>query len=209
MAEAGSKESEKEKDCENQLDMVEPGVCESRELCRPEQKVPDYDQAAMSGRGSPGDVVKPAASGGTHGAHDAEHASHDDKTPTTIPITTSMKPRPVKMPGAGDPTVPTSSPRQETTTPSKRRRVQHNYRRLSSSGFADEATNGNGNSNNKKAGDRFSSASESELSLSPATPPKVKPAKFTIPKKPERLLNGQSGRLFENAIQQTSTLNSI
>ena len=51
--------------------------------------------------------------------------------------------------------------------PGKRRRIQHDYRRLSSSGYVDDYT----------GRERFSSTSESELS---PTPPKVKPIKIKI-----------------------------
>ena len=69
---------------------------------------------------------------------------------------------------------------------SKRRRVHHDYRRLSSSGYLDDYETRSGE---KEI--RFSAGkSESELSLSP-TPPKVKPIKIRLPKG-EQGLNGNS-----------------
>ena len=61
--------------------------------------------------------------------------------------------------------------------PSKRKRVQHDYRRLSNSGYVEDYAT------REK---RFSSTSDSEVSTSP-TPPKMKG-------KGEGLLNGTSGK---------------
>ena len=60
----------------------------------------------------------------------------------------------------------------------KRRRIQHDYRRLSSSGYLDDYT-GSGRER------RFSSTSDSEhaeANCPPTTPPKVKPIKIKLPK---------------------------
>ena len=72
-------------------------------------------------------------------------------------------------------------------TGGKRRRVQHDYRRLSSSGYVDDYIGRER---------RFSSTSESELSLSP-TPPKSKPHKMMLSPVADNVANGvQSGKEY-------------
>lgn len=84
---------------------------------------------------------------------------HDDEN-KSIPLDCKKtKLSPIHMPGDRK-TDPCISPENG----GKRKRVQHDYRRLSSSGYVDDYI----------GRERFSGTSESDLSLSP-TPPKTKP----------------------------------
>ena len=91
-------------------------------------------------------------------AHDDNIAiASDDAWP---PHGRNLKPAPICLPTTDVKCDPSISPENI----SKRRRVQHNYRRLSSSGYVDDYG----------GKDRFCGTSESDMSLSP-TPPKIKP----------------------------------
>ena len=94
-------------------------------------------------------------------AQNQNKISPHQKTPKLAPIKLSIEPKP-------DPCI---SP----DYPGKRKRIQHDYRRLSNSGYVEDSVT-----------KRFSSTSDSEVSTSP-TPPKMKG-------KGESLLNGSSGK---------------
>ena len=174
MAEADSKEPDIEKTRGNHQNMLEPGGSENPQACSSVRPGSEMIKTPVARRGSRDSGQKSAAGDGTQGAHDAKHAANNKTQTTTSDGSGNTAPVGIKT---------DVSPSQATT--GKRRRVQHNYRRLSSSGFADE------NSGKKE---KFSnSASESELSMSP-TPPKAKPTKSaTTSKKTEYLVNGQRG----------------
>ncbi|CAH1783661.1 unnamed protein product [Owenia fusiformis] len=104
-------------------------------------------------------------------AHVESHVLTIQKTETMDVSGSDDKISALKIP-ASQRTDPCISP-DNVTPERKRRRIQHDYRRLSSSGYLDDYTT--------TVKEKRYSTSESELSLSP-TPPKVKPLKIKIPK---------------------------
>ena len=102
------------------------------------------------------------------GCQEVPHDSNINKT-TTIPLSTTSSQKTFNILPNILPYEIKNDASLNQETPGKRKRVQHDYRRLSSSGYVDDV----------EGRDRFSSTSESEFSTSP-TPPKVKPIKLAL-----------------------------
>jgi len=94
------------------------------------------------------------------------HVARQIKQNTTVPVKTiGLSPMHIAAERKSEASA-------STETPGKRRRIQHDYRRLSSSGYADDYQG--------SRRERFSSTEESsETSTSPPTP-KVKPLKLKV-----------------------------